>query len=96
MGFFPTKNIPFIFNFYLTSLAIFDFAVIVLIFIRPIYALILAIVIMASDLSVDLYAGYSYWNNSLATNLGLQLLLVFGLFVFISAPLLIKWLINNT
>lgn len=95
-GLFPYKNIPFIFNFYLTSLAIFDFTVIVLAFIRPVYALVLAIVIMASDLSVDLYVGYRYWNTSLTTNLGLQLLLVFGLFVFISAPLLIKWLKNNT
>jgi hypothetical protein len=51
---------------------------------------------MASDLSVDFYVGYRYLDWRLATNLGLQLLLVFGLFVFISAPLLIKWLKNNT
>jgi len=91
-GMFPYNTIPFIFNIYLTSLAIFDFIVIVLLFIRPIWGLLLAISIMASDLITDFYVGYHYWNINLQTNLGLQLLVAFGLFVFISAPLLIKCL----
>lgn len=91
-GLFPYKTVPFIFNFYLTSLAVLDFIVIILLFIKPIYALILAMLIMASDLLVDFYVGYNYWGINLSTNINLQLLLIFGLFVFISAPLVIKQL----
>ncbi len=91
-GVFPYKNIPFIFNSYLASLAIFDFIVVLLLFIRPISALLLAICIMVSDLIVDFYVGYHYWGINIQTNLRLQLLVTFGLFVFISAPLLIKYL----
>lgn len=61
----------------------------------PLYGMLLAILIMASDLIVDFYVGYNYWHISLMTNTRLQLLLTFGLFVFISAPLLISWLRNT-
>lgn len=94
-GIFPYKALPFIFNFYLTSLAIFDFIVILLLFTRPIYALIFAILIMLSDLLVDFYVGYQYWHISLLNNTGLQLLSMFGLFVFVSAPLIIRRLKYN-
>ena len=94
IGIFPYRNVPFIFNLYLTSLAIFDFVVIWLICVRPIMGLLLAMVIMLSDLVVDSYVGYKYWNISLSTNLGLQLVVAFGIFVFISSPMIIKLLIK--
>lgn len=77
------------FNFYLTSLAVFDFIVIFFLLVSPVYGLLLAIFIMVTDLMTDFYVGY-YWGINLESNLGLQLLVLFGLFVFISAPLLIK------
>lgn len=89
-GIFPYKNIPFVFNFYLTSLAIFDFIVIVLLVARPIWGLLLALFIMVTDLMTDFYIGYYYWGINLESNHALQLLVIFGLFVFISAPLLVK------
>lgn len=95
-GIFPYKNIPFIFNFYLTSLAVFDFIVIILLVASPIYGLVLALFIMVTDLMTDFYVGYYYWRINLESNFGLQLLVIFGLFVFISAPLLIKQIKNNS
>lgn len=89
-GVFPYKTIPFIFNFYLTSLAILDWVVILLLLIKPLYGLLLAIVIMSSDILIDLYLGYTYWNIGLSNNIGLQLLLIFTLFIFFTAPLMVK------
>ena len=95
-GMFPYKGIPFLFNLFLTSLTLFDLAVIVLLVMVPFYGVILANLIMVSDLLVDFYVGYSYWNTSLSTNKSLQLLVAFGLFVFTSGPLIIIWLKKNT
>ena len=89
-GLFPYNDVPFIFNFYLTSLAILDFIVIMLLLMRTISGLLLSILIMATDLPVDLYLCNRYWENcSFNANHGLQLLTLFSLFVFISAPIVI-------
>jgi hypothetical protein len=91
-GIFPYKNVPFIFNFYLTSLTILDLLTILLIFISPLYGVLFADFIMVSDLSIDFYLSYIYWNTSILTNHTLQLLVAFGFFVFISSPFLITQL----
>lgn len=89
-GVFPYKDIPFIFNFYLTSLAIFDFIVIVFLFAKPIYGIPGAVLIMATDLIIDFYVGYHYWDINLEVNFRLQSLVIVGLFIFISTPFLLK------
>ena len=95
-GIFPYRNIPFMFNLYLTSLAILDFVTIVLLLMKPIHGLLLAVFIMATDLMTDFYIGYNYWHINIQTNRGLQLLTMFGLFVFLTAPFLIKNLRNKS
>lgn len=90
-GMLPYKDIPIYFNLYLTSLAIFDFVAVVLLFLRPIYGLILALLIMTSDLLVDFHLSYGYWHVSLLENSGLQLLTLFGIFLFFTAPVIIKF-----
>ncbi len=94
-GLFPYHSLPRLFNIFLTLLAAVDVIVSIMFFIRPIIGLSLAILIMASDLFVDFYASYFYWHITIVENKKLQLLVIFGLFVFISAPLLIRWLGNN-
>jgi hypothetical protein len=94
-GIFPYTNfnggpdIPFIFNLYLASLAIIDLIVFMLIFLRPIYGLALAVIVMASDLLVNFHVLYTYSDIRLSENWMLQCLLLFGAFVFFSAPIII-------
>lgn len=89
-GLFPYTSVPRLLNIYLTSLVAVDLMIAILVLIRPIAGLMLAMLIMASDLFVDFYASYFYWNTSIMTNTRLQLLVGFGCFVFISAPWLMK------
>lgn len=94
-GLFPYQSLPQVLNIYLTLLAAVDMVISVMLFIRPVAGIWLAMLIMASDLPIDFYSSYFYWNVTLEANMRLQLLVIFGLFVFISAPLLMRWIKNN-
>ena len=95
-GILPYKDLPLILNVYLTGLAVFDLVIAILMFIRPVFGVCLSIIVMLSDLFVDFYANHYYWHTNLTNNSRFQLLLVFGMFVFVSAPLLITRLKLNS
>ncbi|MBA2654854.1 MAG: hypothetical protein H0U71_07295 [Gammaproteobacteria bacterium] len=94
-GILPYTGIPPFFNFYLTSLAILDFMVVIMLLLRPIHGLIFAVIIMASDLLIDFHLSKTYWHTSLFENIGLQLLAMFGIFLFFTAPFIIKCIIRE-
>ena len=94
-GLFPYHSLPLGFNIFLTLLSVVDVVVAILFFVRPVVALYLAVIIMIADLVVDFNASYFYWHLGLMENVRLQMLVGFGLFVFVSAPVLVRWVKNN-
>ncbi len=71
-GLLPYRSVPLAFNIFLTSLALLDLLVVLLLLIKPLAGIALAIGIMILDLSVDIYLGFSYWNITPINNPGLK------------------------
>lgn len=89
-GLFPYSQwwgVPAVLNAYWTSLTLFDSLAVVLLFTRLRIGLVVSVLIMVTDIFINLYATYSYWGMDVYTNRMLQLQLLFGLFVFVTAPL---------
>jgi len=95
-GFLPYTEAPLVFNIYWTSLTLLDPLAIILLYYFPYYGMVLAVLIMVSDIAVNLYATYSFWNSDIFTNRSLQLQILFGIFLFLTVPILWKKIGTST
>ena len=95
-GLLPYNYAPLAFNCYWTSLTLLDPLAIVLLYYRPYQGMVLAVLIMISDIAVNLYATYTFWNGDIYTNRLLQLQILFGIFVFSTVPIVWKRLAGPT
>jgi hypothetical protein len=85
-GFLPYIDAPLSLNVYWTSLVVLDLLVVLLIPFRPRSAALLAVAVMLSDMLVDFYAALTLAQGSVLTNFRLHGIVVFGIFVCVSAP----------
>ncbi len=82
---------PMPFNIYWTSLTIFDPLTIVLLLFKPFWGIILSVLIMVSDISINIYfAVNQYIENGSINIFHLSFQIPFGLFIFITTPFLWK------
>ena len=89
-GFLPYKGAPFPMNIYWTSLLVLDLLVVGFTYARPRIAALLAVALMVSDIVVDCYAVSALDHQRIVTNFRLDGILLFGVFVFVTAPLIWK------
>ena len=95
-GLLPYKYAPLAFNIYWTSLTLLDPITIILLYCLPYHGMIVAVLIMVSDIAVNLYATYALWNSDLFSNTILQLQILFGIFLFLTVPILWKRIAAST
>lgn len=95
-GFLPYTYAPLALNIYWTSLTLLDPLAITLLYYLPYHGMVLAVLIMVSDIAVNLYATYSLWNSDLFSNILLQLQMLFGIFLFLTVPILWKRVAAST
>jgi hypothetical protein len=89
-GFLPYTNTPLPFNVYWTSLTFFDSLAILLLFVFPRWGILTTVMIMVTDIAVNTYSTYHFWDLTIGTNVFLQLQILFGVFVFITSPLMLR------
>ncbi len=89
-GFLPYRSLPFWLNVYLTSLSIIDITAALLVIIRPKIGIWMIIVIITSDIALDIYANQVFWRIPFLENYRLLLLCIVGLYILITAPLFLK------
>lgn len=98
-GFFTlSKNAPLLFNIYWDSLALFDPLAALLIWIKPKVGICLAILIMVSDISVNIYSYTNgFFGKPIAGMIPMWLFQqsLFATYVFVTAPLLAEKLKNR-
>jgi hypothetical protein len=95
-GFLPYSYAPLAFNIYWTSLTLLDPLAIVLLYYLPYHGMVLAVLIMVSDIAVNLYATYSFGNSDIFSDRLLQLQILFGIFLFLTVPILWKKVTAST
>lgn len=86
-GFLPYTYAPLAFNIYWTSLTLLDPLAIILLCRFPYHGMALAVLIMLSDIAVNLYATYSFLNTDIFSDGSLQLQILFGIFLFLTVPI---------
>lgn len=89
-GFPPYTDVPLAINVYWTSLIVLDLLVASCLLVQRRLAALLAVAVMASDILVDVYEASKLGHQSILTNFPLQGICVFGVFVFVTAPLIWK------
>lgn len=90
-GFLGYHDVPFLVNLYWTSLTFLDPLAVILLFTLPLHGVLLSVLIMASDLAVNLsVALYFYWQGGAFFDDRLILQMAFGCFVFLTAPFIWK------
>lgn len=87
-GWLPYDFVPFWINLYWTSLTFFDPLAVLLIFISPLAALILANLIMLSDVAINSYVTYGLFQDTIVQSLFLQAQTAFLIFVVLTTPLI--------
>lgn len=94
-GFLGYTYVPWPINLYWTLLTFFDPLTVILLIYRPLWGIFLAILIMASDLLINLSVTfYFYQQTGIFTNDLLAMQISFGLFVFLTAPYVKKKIIE--
>lgn len=87
-GFLGYHYVPFPINLYWTSLTFLDPLAVILLLCRPFYGIALSVLIMASDIAVNLSVTfYFYLETGIFSDGRLFLQIAFGLFVFLTAPI---------
>jgi len=87
-GFLGYHYVSFPINLFWTSLTFLDPLAVILLLTYPLYGLALSILIMASDIAVNVSVTlYFYFLNGIPSNGRLLLQIAFGIFVFLTAPI---------
>lgn len=86
-GFFPYTFAPLWKNIYRTSLTFLDFAVIILILISIRPALIIAVIIIVSDVIIN-SGGFDFYKFDIVENYRLVFQFIFGLYILVTAPII--------
>jgi len=86
-GFLPYSYAPLAFNVYWTSLTLLDPLAIILLCYFPHQGMMLAVLIMASDIPINLYVTYAYWDSDIYSNWLLYGQILFGIFLFATVPI---------
>ncbi len=95
-GLFPYNSVPFVFNAFLTSLAIIDFIICALFIKRTIWGFILSLIVITIDLPSNVYLCHYYWKDChVWSNSGILLLMSYALLLGISVIYFIVHLTNN-
>ena len=94
-GVFPDASLPLGFHVYWTSLTLFDPLTIIFLLYVPHWGMILAILIMASDIPINLYVLYVLRESDIFSNWGVPCQIIFGLFLFVSVPLVRKQVVRR-
>jgi len=91
-GFLPYEKHPMALRLYWTSLTLFDPLAIVLFYLSLPKGLYLVVAIMVSDVVINFYATYTFWNSSFSQNTSFQMQLFFGIVVVITVPFILKYM----
>jgi hypothetical protein len=86
-GFLPYTYAPLAFNIYWTSLTVLDPLAAFLLFKLPYCGMVLAVLIMVSDLAVNLYAGCILFPGTTILDTTLLSQIGFGVFLFVTVPM---------
>lgn len=91
-GFLPYNSSPLVFNIYWTSLTFLDPLAIILLFHVPYLGMVIAVLIMVSDIAVNLYVTYVVNHSDVFSSWKLDSQIFFGVFVFTTVPIAWKML----
>jgi hypothetical protein len=86
-GFLPYTYAPLPFNIYWTSLTLLDPLAALLLFLLPYHGMVLAVLIMVSDIAVNLYATYVLFPGAMMPDAPLLSQIAFGVFLFVTVPI---------
>jgi hypothetical protein len=86
-GFLPYTYAPLAFNIYWTGLTVLDPLAALLLFVLPYCGMVLAVLIMVSDLAVNLYAGCILFAGTPMWDATLLSQVAFGFFLFVTVPM---------
>ena len=86
-GFLPYTYAPLPINVYWTSLTLLDPLAALLLFLLPYHGMVLAVLIMVSDIAVNLYAAYVLFPGAMMPDTPLLSQIAFGLFLFVTVPI---------
>jgi hypothetical protein len=89
-GFLPYPYAPLPFNIYWTSLTLLDPLAALLLFLLPYHGMVLAVLIMVSDIAVNLYATYILFPSTIMPDTPLLSQIAFGLLLFVTVPIVWK------
>jgi len=86
-GFLHYNYSTLLFNIYWTSLTFLDPLAIILLFYLPYLGMVIAVLIMISDIAVNLYVTYVFNHSDVFSSWKLESQILFGVFVFITVPI---------
>ncbi len=95
-GWLPYVDAPLWMNAYWTSLTFLDPLAVLLIFISPLWALVVAVLIMVSDVGINSYWAFQLNDIPFSQNIFLQAQTGFAIFVLLTAPFIWNRLHHQT